>query len=154
MPESPIDELSPSQVRSLILEGHELLRIRLIEVSREAGKVLENADASDSRLRSEIDALLEILDEHMALEERILVPALLDTDSWGEERANRFRAEHDRQREIIFELLEFLERSSSSTGLGLMAWGLVEMLRRDMQEEERVSLKEDVLRDDLVNPCP
>lgn len=154
MPTSALDSLNPSEVRSLILEGHELLRIRLIEVSREAGKVLENADCSDSRLRSEIDALLEILDEHMTLEERILVPALLDTDSWGEERANRFRAEHDRQREIIFELLEFLERSSSSTGLGLMAWGLVEMLRRDMQEEERVSLKEDVLRDDLVNPFP
>ena len=147
------ESLTPSEVRTLIVKGHDELRERIHKLSITAHEVLENMGKSDRLLRSELAALLEMVEEHMQLEERVLLPALRETDSWGEERVERFQAEHARQYEIIAELLGSLEQARPF-GLALITCGFIDLLQRDMREEESTSLTGRVLRDDLTTLFP
>ena len=153
MPPNPAESPSPSEVREMIVKGHEQLRRDLVELANSAHEVLRDASVSDHKLRSQLAAMLEMVEEHMQLEERVLLPVLRETDSWGEERVERFRAEHARQFEIIAELLGSLEKSRPF-GLALMTCGFVDLLRQDMRDEESTSLTHDVLRDDPINTTP
>lgn len=146
-------ELAPSQVRGRILEDHRALRGVLDRLEALARGLLRGRESASDELMEQARVLDERLREHMALEERILVPALQEADAWGPERVERFHLEHARQREIMV-AVRTAAAERPRVEFALIAWGVVRLLRDDMADEERMSLNERVLRDDTVNPHP
>lgn len=144
-------DLYPSEVRERVLADHGVLRHLIDRLEVLARRVLQGRSSVADELREQARVLDSKLREHMALEEEILVPALLEADGWGPERVARFHEEHRRQREIMdgVWLSEPGDRRSLAE-FALIARGFAEMLRDDMEEEERISLNERVLRDDPI----
>lgn len=145
-------ETDPSQVRERILSDHRALRGLLDRVEALAHELLEGGTSAVRELREQTHVLEERLSEHMALEERILAPALRHADAWGSERVQRFRDEHERQRDILEQVWRARDDSRSGLEFALIAWGLVRLLREDMASEERLSLNDRVLRDEPIHP--
>ena len=147
-----MDKLGPIEVLEKVLAEHELLRGMLLRVEVLSRSVLQGRYAASDELKDRVRELEHRFQQHLELEERVLVPTLLDADAWGPERVERLHDEHARQREIMSEMW-----SSGSGGspnilvFALLAWGLVRMLREDMAEEERVSLNPRVIRDDIAD---
>jgi iron-sulfur cluster repair protein YtfE (RIC family) len=143
--------MDPSQVRERVLADHRALRHMLERVEVLARHVLQGKHTAVEKLDGQVRTLDERMREHMALEERILVPALRQADAWGKERVERFHAEHERQRKILASLWrDSPDDAGHGMKLALLAWGLVRLLQEDMADEERVSLNADVLRDDPI----
>ena len=145
-------ETDPSQVRERILSDHRALRGLLDRVEVLAHELLEGRTSAARELREQTRVLEERLREHMALEERILAPALRQADAWGSERVQHFRDDHERQRGVLEQVWRARDDSRGGLEFALIAWGLVRLLREDMASEERISLNERVLRDDPINP--
>jgi hemerythrin-like domain-containing protein len=142
---------SPSAVRCRILSDHEVLRGALDVIEALAREVLQGGSSVGPELHKRTRELEQRLHTHMELEERILVPALHEADAWGRERVERLQEEHARQRQIMDVLRSWHPWSDRSTvELALIVWGFARLLREDMASEERVSLAEDVLRDDPI----
>ena len=146
-------ELYPSEVRERVLADHSTLHAMMDRLEVLARKVLQGRTSMAEELRKQARLLDRRLREHMELEERILVPALREADGWGPERVARFHDEHRRQRDIMdgVALPDGIPPRTVEQ-FALIAWGFVQLLRDDIHEEERISLNEDVLRDDLVHP--
>jgi iron-sulfur cluster repair protein YtfE (RIC family) len=141
--------MDPSEVRERVLADHRALRQMLESVEVLARLVLQGKHTAVEKLQDQVRTLDDRMREHMALEERILVPTLRKTDAWGKERIERFHAEHERQREILGSVWPAApDDSGRGLQLALLAWGLVRLLLEDMADEERVSLNADVLRDE------
>ncbi len=142
-------DLLPSAVRERILSDHAVLRGMLSRIEVLARSVLEGRDGRDQELLRQAGALEGTLRAHLELEERILVPALLEADAWGPQRVERFHVEHARQREIMDALWRAHPLSERPTlEVALVVWGFARLLRVDMASEERISLNANVLRDD------
>ena len=142
-------ELLPSAVRGRILSDHAVLRRMLDRMEVLARSVLQGKDGLGDELRLQAGALEAGLRAHLELEERILVPALLEADAWGPQRVERFHAEHERQREMMDALWRARPlRERPTLEVALVVWGFARLLREDMASEERISLNPNVLRDD------
>ncbi len=142
-------DLLPSAVRRRILADHTVLRGMLQRIEVLARSVLEGKDGLGEELRQQASALEASLRAHLELEERILVPALLEADAWGPQRVERFHVEHARQREIMDALRCTHPLSERGTlEVALVVWGFARLLRGNMASEERISLNANVLRDD------
>ena len=141
-------DLLPSAVRGRILSDHAVLRGMLDRIEVLARSVLQGKDGPGDELRQQASALQASLRAHLELEERILVPTLLEADAWGPQRVERFHVEHARQREIMDALwfaYPLCERPMLE--VALVVWGFARLLRGDMASEERISLNANVLRD-------
>ena len=81
-----------------------------------------------------------------------LRPALLEIpDAWGKEHAEELDRDHREQRELLSDALDRVQDPSRPPSLvARNLLDLVELLRADMEQEERDLLDERVLRDDLV----
>ncbi len=144
--------MRPSEVRQTILEDHEKLREELAELARISLKVA-TAEPGDLAplLRDRGEAFLEHFLRHLALEDAHLKPAVRDADGWGEARAQRLEDEHTHQRQLLEGILGRLrDESFPEAELALELRGLVEVIREDMQQEEKVMLDANLLRDDVV----
>ena len=148
-------ETYPSEIRERILQDHRTLRTLLERLEVLARQALQGKGIAPGELRAQLLVLDDRLRQHMELEEDTLVPALRSADAWGLERVERFHAEHKRQREILDEIWQN-DSAVARTDIefALLAWGLVHLLREDMLEEERLSLNEQVLRDDPIQVAP
>jgi len=136
-------------VRRRVLEDHERLRGELERLEGLAEQILREAEAE--MLRAESEQFLERLLRHMRWEESYLLPALLDADAWGRERAARLERDHREQRELFAFILERLRDGARPTAVVARdVCNLVDLLRDDMREEEQDLLDERVLRDDVV----
>ena len=137
--------MEPSEVRARVLAEHAELREMLANV----GLMVEQLD--QGRLPDSDDLfglakkIRELLEEHMATEERWLVPSLLQTD-WGEIRANRILEEHATQR-IALERLEGFEEERNARKLGRELMAISALLIEEMQQEETECLGAEVLGD-------
>lgn len=131
----------PSQVRKIILEDHARLRVLLDEFEARWKRI--------SPSQEDFRVLSARLEEHWALEDRILRPTLKDIDPWGDVRVERFNSEHSTQRDLLTGLAQAFERHESDSPERLRSF-LVE-LRDDMTREENEFLAEKLLRDDLVS---
>jgi len=144
--------MQPSEVRHRILRDHEGLRARLTRVESLARALSQDEQRQVGDLREASETLLSILREHMRWEDRYLVPALRESDAWGEERAERFEQEHREQRELLaWVVAELQEQQKPPVILAAHIRDLMETLRADMDEEEEFFLDPDVLRDDVVS---
>lgn len=145
--------MEPGQVRILILEDHARLRALFRELDQVAARVLLGEGEQTLRLRALAEGLRERFLRHLDLEDRVLVPAIRQVDARGPERAARIAAEHRDQRARLARLLEELcdpRRTAAELAAELRA--LVAELLDDMVREEDTVLREDLLRDDVVEP--
>ena len=143
--------MEAGSVRKRILEDHEVIRRHLAEVDALARRALAGEDGLDGALRAAGESLRERFLAHLALEDAHLVPALRDSDAWGDERAARVEREHAEQRAQMERLLADLrDRRRTARELAQELLDLVEALVTDMEHEERAVLDPDVLRDDVV----
>ena len=151
----PPAERSPSEVRRLILTEHANIRRLLRRVERAARRIIrvplveerDLAIAHQSAL-----TLCAVMESHFQLENRLLAPALEALDAWGKVRADRLRAEHREQVELLHGFLRALERVAQSVPaapvLASLVQELVDNIRADMQAEEETLLRADLLCDD------
>jgi hypothetical protein len=127
------------------------LRQRLRKLERLSRAAIGGDKLPWGALRAEGESFFERLARHMVFEDRYLTQALLVADSWGEQRAAQFRDEHREQREFLAYVLDQLrdeQRPERLIAANLL--DLIELLRRDMEEEESVFLDPRVLRNDVV----
>lgn len=144
--------MKPSQLRERILSQHAELRHLLEELSQLSGRVLAGEAGLEPALHAQGAELQATLLEHMALEDRVLAPALREADAWGDERAARLDREHASQREMLSQVLESLRQENLPVmRLALELRGLVSIVLEDMEHEEKAMLGADLLRDDVVS---
>jgi len=140
-----------SQVRRTILDDHAWLS----ELFRDADAIARRVEAGDhaltGRLRERAHAMHDRFLRHLEFEEAFLVPALRDSDAWGEERAAELLREHAEQRDRFATLLHELRAPCGDPGpLAREVRRLAESLLADVEREESTLLGGNVLRDDPV----
>jgi iron-sulfur cluster repair protein YtfE (RIC family) len=140
------------RLRERILSDHERLRGLLDEVDRQAFRVARAAGQGADELRALGLQLLTQFGEHLALEDRLLAPALRRAGSVGRERAEELDADHREQRELLGYLLEKLRDPSRPAAVLAAEWtSFVELLHDDMNREELAILTEGYL-ESLASP--
>lgn len=96
-----------------------------------------------------LEGVASVLDQHLAREERLLLPILEDDPPVGPLRATALREEHGRQRIEIARLVRGCwEKSQMELAADLRR--LIQDFLIDMAEEEEVLLTSSVVRDDIV----
>jgi iron-sulfur cluster repair protein YtfE (RIC family) len=143
---------SAQEARRRIFAQHETLRMIL----KAAGSVADLASGGARRVADLLPHYLEnvraSLEQHLAFEERLLLPILESDPPLGPERARRVRAEHLRQRAELAALSAERDRIALRPGeVAQRLRSLIDAFLEDMAEEERVLLTADVLRDDGVS---
>jgi len=137
--------MEPSEVRARVLAEHAKLREILANVNLMVEQSEQGSPQDSDNLFGLARKVLELLEEHMATEERWLVPSLLQTD-WGEIRANRILEDHAKQR-IALESLEGFDEERNARKLGRELMAISALLMEEMQQEETECLSVDVLGD-------
>ena len=142
-------ELSASQVRSLILDEHTVLRDIHDEIEEALGELTRRVPGSLGRLRASLRTFQDAFQRHLRHEETVLRPVLANVDAWGPARVESMDEEHRAQRAALAELTRVrLEEDFDRTIQSIEAF--VQRLRADMDGEERHALSEEVLRDDII----
>lgn len=142
-------ELSASQVRSLILDEHTVLRDVLDEIEETLGEMTRRVPGAIGRLRGSLRTLHDAFLRHLSHEETVLRPILVDVDAWGPARVEAMDEEHRGQRAALAELPR-LALDEDVDGTVQRIEDLVRRLRADMDGEETHALSEEVLRDDII----
>ena len=95
-------------------------------------------------------ALRGILELHMNFEEAHMAPAINEADGFGPERVRHLHAEHADQRRELDRLVDQVREASSPDDLSASVVKLAEMLRKDIEEEEREYVNEKLLHDHIM----
>ena len=137
----------PSEVRQQILTSQQALFAEL-----EALEALAQAPCpvTAEQLQARSAALVPKLIAHMKLDDSILAPALEDTDAWRAFRLSRLQEHHEHQAEGIVQIVRQLTNPTSDEQLCAVILRVAAAVRADFEEEQRLMLSPDVLRDDLV----
>jgi len=131
------------RVRIRILSDHEYLRGLLNELDQLAFRVAQGAEEGVIMLRALGLRLLRRFSEHLAVEDRFLVPALRRAGPAGRARADQLGADHREQRELLDYLLDKVRDRSRPAAVLAAEWrSLVELLLDDMAQEELTILGE------------
>jgi len=134
------------RVRERILSDHESLRGLLEEVDQQAFQVGRGAEEGVGRLRPLGLQLLRQFSEHLALEDRLLAPALRRAGPAGRERAEQLDADHREQRELLDYLLDKVrDRSRPATVVAADWRNFIELVLDDMAQEEATILERGML---------
>lgn len=142
-------ELSASQVRSLILDEHAILRDVLEEIEEALGELTRRVPGALGRLRATLRTFRDAFLRHLSHEETVLRPLLKDVDAWGPARVESMDEEHQAQRAVLHDLSCLdLEQDIDCTVQQLEEF--IRRLRADMDQEEHRALSEEVLRDDII----
>ncbi len=142
-------ELSASQVRSLILDEHTVLRDVLEEIEETLGELTRRVPGALGRLRGSLRTLHDAFLRHLSHEETVLRPILADVDAWGPARVEAMDQEHREQRAALSEVTRLALDEDVDTTVQRIE-ELVRRLRKDMDFEETHALSEEVLRDDII----
>ncbi len=139
----------PSQVRERILAQHRDIRAMLDQLDEGVEKLGSGEEGQDEWLHRAVDALGQVLEWHMRVEEKYLVPMVQEADGFGPVRAERLLEDHRQQ---TVELRALLKDVSTSVGPDLAdrVNHLVGIIREDMEYEEKHYVNDRLLRDDLV----
>ena len=143
--------MTPGEVRARILADHVAIRGMLLGLEGLADRVRDGDRSLVGALRLEGEALLARLKDHMFWEDLHLAPALRKADAWGEERAALLDSDHQEQRQVLAHCLSAVnDESRPAVVVARTLIDLVAMLRKDIEDEERLLLDARVLRDDVV----
>jgi hypothetical protein len=141
--------LMPSEVRRKVLSQHREIEQMLSEL--EAGVAqLDDGSVEAGQVKRAAYALRGILELHMTFEEAHMVPAIEEADGFGPERARHLHAEHADQRRELDRLVDVIQEAGSSVDLAASVTKLANMLRKDIEEEEREYVTEKILRDSII----
>lgn len=138
--------MSPGEVRDLVGRQHVQLRILFTTVDEACRAALDGGPVDPTRL---VLKLVRAVWDHIAFEDRLLLPTLREIDSWGPARADAVAADHAHQRDQLSALRQLAQKGSAVES-ALAALRLVDDLRADMDAEERDLLAPELLRDDVV----
>jgi iron-sulfur cluster repair protein YtfE (RIC family) len=142
-------ELSASQVRSLILDEHTILRNVLEDIEDSLGEMTRRVPGAVRRLRASLRTFQDAFLRHLSHEETVLRPLLKDVDAWGPARVEAMDEEHCAQRAALAELSRLaLDQDLDCTVMRVEEF--IRRLRADMDGEEQRALSEEVLRDDII----
>jgi len=142
-------ELSASQVRSLILDEHAVLRDVLEEIETALGELSRRVPGAIGRLRVSLRTFQGAFLRHLSHEEIVLRPILADIDAWGPARVESMNEEHADQRAALAELCRLpLDQDLDGTVRSIDSF--VRKLRAEMDWEEQNALSPNVLRDDIL----
>jgi len=142
-------ELSASQVRSLILDEHAILRDILEEIEAALGEMTRRVPGALARLRASLRTFRDAFLRHLRHEETVLRPLLVDVDAWGPARVESMDEEHLAQRAAFAELSRLaLDADVDCTVQQVEVF--IRRIREDMDGEEQHALSEEVLRDDII----
>jgi hemerythrin-like domain-containing protein len=145
--------LMPSEVRRKVLSQHREIEQLLSEL--EVGVTqLGEGTVDAQQVKRAAYALRGILELHMNFEETYMVPAINDADGFGPERVRHLHAEHAEQRKELDALVNAIREASSVDDLAAGVTRLAEMLRIDIEEEEREYVTDKLLRDDIIPTDP
>ena len=148
--EAALCEPAPTETRAQVLGQHAALRRRLATL-RHASLDVTDHNRCQLDLRRELLAFATELAEHLAFEERVLLPLVRRIDAWGPQRSERMLAEHARQRCTLAGFVAACEGESWMTQAFAERVGrLVADVLEDIAFEEEGLLDADLLRDDLV----
>lgn len=143
-------ELAPSEIRQRVLDDHARLSA-LLEYIEGLVKRLDRGERSVApRLHQWMRDLHAFVRAHIALEDRILAPAIRDADGFGPARLEEFSRVHEAQKQELAERLETMRALDDTEELGKLVRDVVALLREDMRLEEKMFLSETVLRDHLM----
>lgn len=142
--------LDPSEVRDRVLSQHEDLRARLVQLTQ-LSRLAADDRAARATLREGLLDLVAFLDAHMALEDDILLPALMAADAFGDVRSDRLHDHHADDRTRAEAIRSDLADPRVAAEV-LVRWceRLAEDLRLEMADEEATLLRPDILRDDVI----
>ncbi len=143
------DPLMPSEVRRKVLSQHREIEQMLSEL--EAGVThLGDGTVDAGQVKRAAYALRGILELHMNFEEAHMVPAINEADGFGPERVRHLHAEHEEQRQELDRLVELIREARSTDELSRNVGRLAEMLRKDIEDEERDYVNEKLLHDHIM----
>jgi len=139
----------PSEVRRKVLSQHREIEQLLSEL--EAGVAQLSAGTVDAgQVKRAAYALRGILELHMSFEEAYMVPAINEADGFGPERVRHLLAEHAAQRQELDRLMDGIREARSPDDLAAGVTKLANMLRIDIEEEERDYVTDKLLRDNII----
>jgi acetoin utilization protein AcuB len=141
---------SPEEIRRRVVDEHRRIAVLLDKVEGLARQLGGGDPGADPLLRRAVFELHEVMRHHMAYEERTLLPALRDADSFGPARVAAFVREHQAQRSMLENIATELAATESSERLTVGVLELVRAIRDDMETERREFLDPDLLRDSVV----
>jgi iron-sulfur cluster repair protein YtfE (RIC family) len=147
------EPLMPSEVRRKVLGQHREIEQMLSELETGVAK-LSDGSVDAGQVKRAAYALRGILELHMTFEEAHMVPAIHEADGFGPERVRHLHAEHADQRETMDRLIGSIRDAESSAELATSVAKLAEMLRIDIEEEEREYVNEKLLSDHLIPSDP
>ena len=150
--ENPYANLSPSQVRKIILDDHNVLRGFLGRLENEFQIIDSDPQSLDRLVKEFLNFQAKLLD-HMCLEESILVPVLKEVDAWGPVRVERIAIEHAHQRKLLAEL-NLGSRKGPMPDFVKGLTDFVAAIRKDMEFEEQEPLSDETLKDDIITSGP
>jgi len=143
-------ELSPAEIRELVLADHSALRVRLELVRRAIRRADEQQDPN--ALLELLPSLIDHLSAHLDLEDQMLGPTLATIDAWGPERAKRLATEHAAQRKWLAEARAELNKNAVDLGsLSVQALVMIGRIEEDMEHEEKEVLDPRLLTDELIH---
>ena len=143
------EALMPSEVRRKVLGQHREIEQMLAEL--EAGVAhLGDGSVNAGQVKRAAYALRGILELHMNFEEAYMAPAINEADGFGPERVRHLHAEHAQQRKELDRLVDQIREAESPAELTKSVTRLAEMLRNDIEEEERDYVNEKILHDHIM----
>ena len=147
------EALMPSEVRRKVLSQHREIEQMLSELEAGVAKLGEGS-VDAAQVKRAAYALRGILELHMSFEEAHMVPAINDADGFGPERVRHLYAEHADQRKELDRLVDAIREARSPDGLVSSVTKLAQMLRVDIEQEEREYVNEKLLSDSLIPSDP
>ena len=153
------DSLPPSQVCELMRSEHNNIRILLDRTDDQAREVLmtngntqqDDVDRDVHALRDAARQLYNALSAHIEFENRILAPALKQTDAWGPLRADGLLSCHaEQKRALEGALMELDDLAQPPKALAAHVELLIQGIREDLENEENTLLCPELLRDDPI----
>lgn len=126
---------TPDEIRSRIRSEHAQISAQLARVEALSERVGDDDAKAIVALREELQALGEVLLEHLHYEEYQL-PSLADA-SKADEVAEGMRREHQAQRELFYRIIRDLDETAVGSKLVIGVRELARAIRDDMEHEER-----------------
>lgn len=129
--------LDAREAMTRVRRDHAMLRALLDDVERAGGAVRARRDGALDELLRSVWELHVSFEEHLTMEEALIVPILRKSPAFGELRAAALRVEHEEQRRLILALVDDTERDTLDIdSLVDEAVALVNTCRADMLAEE------------------
>lgn len=127
--------LPPEEVRAHVLAEHTRLREASARLAQ--GALPTARKVGHAALRRLVAELRTVALEHAALEERELVPLLLEADAWGSVRVEQLRDRHHRVLRALEAFAnELAEGKHGACDLVARIVEVIDPLFHDMEEEE------------------